>query len=259
MNWTNVLICGTIGVACSAVRYFISKQKSTTISILALIALPVTLYLLSPYISNTVKVSKLEEKYKENPLLNTISKKHPEEFKEFINISKQAEYNHEPSTTIDAYTVSLIRRVFSKHLNTASDEAIFRLITAQRDIYQILLKEHPEDIVKIELNQIDDSVVHLEELYPHLTEKIQKIEEEVILSENTSKTPIDDTLAKKKLAIIYSNLEKQFGEQNVFMTFTLPKSLPAATSEQIIFSYYQALLDCGKEDTALIVKYTMAA
>ncbi|MCW8451230.1 hypothetical protein [Legionella quinlivanii] len=257
MNWTNVLICGTIGSAFSAVKYFTSKQKSKTISALAFIALSITIYLFSPYISNIAKASKLEEKYKENQLLNTISKKHPDEFKEFINNSKKAVYNHEPQTTIDAYTISLIRRVFSKHLNTASDEAIFKLITTQRDIYQILLKEHPGDIVKFELNQLDDSVVNLEESYPHLMEQIQKIQEEVILSENTVKTPIDTTLAKKKMASIYSSLEKKFGEQNVFMTFSFPNSLPAATSAEIIVSYYQALLDSGKENTALIVKYSM--
>ncbi|KTC68084.1 hypothetical protein Lbir_2686 [Legionella birminghamensis] len=125
-------------------------------------------------------------------------------------------------------------------------------------MYQTLLKKHPAAVAKFELNQLDDSIFDLEDLYSGFLTQIQKVEAEVILSGNTAKSPIDTTLAKKKLASIYSNLEKKFGEQNVFLAFTFPNSLPPATSAEIIVSYYQALLDSGKENTALIIKYTMA-
>lgn len=85
----------------------------------------------------------------------------------------------------------------NKHLNTASDEAIVKLITAQRDMYQTLLKKHPAAVAKFELNQLDDSIFDLEDLYSGFLTQIQKVEAEVILSGNTAKSPIDTTLAKK--------------------------------------------------------------
>lgn len=257
------LISVLVAIVFRDIFKLIFKEKTTLIFMLTIFTGITTFTLLRPFVSQRYEMYTFEENIKaEYPLFKTISLTDPKEFKEFIDKSKNSIYLNEPPEKIAIYSAELINNIFPKYLLKASNETIFDYLNAQVHLYRELYKDDPDLVVKIETGQLNSKLSDLldSEKYKLLFLQISKAKENVVLSgENAKNTDINKGEVEQKLKEIIFKLEKDFGQKNVYLTFTTPNdpSLIRSTEAQIFISLYEALITSGKENAAPILKYLL--
>ncbi|HHW4979472.1 TPA: hypothetical protein ACU0X0_002868 [Legionella anisa] len=260
MHWLNGLIGGVAGAVSYYIFSLIFKNKPTLVTILAIASAVVAINLSKPFVTQRYEAYKFEEEIKKYPLFNLIAQSDPEEFKNFIDKSKNSIYINESPDKVTIYSQELVSSVFKKHILKASDESIFNYIIAQIYLYKELNKDNPELIVKLEMGQADPrlSTLFKSEKYKALSLKLLQAKENVILSSiNSNTTEINKSAIENNLKEIITNLAKNFGQQEVYLTFTKPNdpNLESSKKAQIIISFYESILNSGKENAAQIIKY----
>lgn len=261
MHWINVLIAGIAGAVFGIIFNLIFKNKPILVVILTVLSAVAAISLSKPFVTQRYESYKFEDEIKKYPLFNIISQSDPNEFKSFIEKSKDSIYKNESTDQITRYSQELVSTVFKKHILKASDESISNYIIAQINLYKEINKDNPELIIKVELGQPDPMLYKLfeSEKYKTLSLKLLKAKENVILSSNNQKktTKLDKATVENNLKEIITNLAKKFGQQEVYLTFTKPNdpNLESSKEAQIIISFYESILNSGKENAAQIIKY----
>lgn len=260
MHWINMVIGGVAGAVFGYIFHLIFRKNPTLVTILAISSAIVTINLSKSFVTQRYEAYKFEEDIKKYPLFYTIAQTNPKEFKDFIDKSKNSIYIKEPPEKITDYSRELVNRIFASHILKASNDSIFNYITAQVNLYKEIDKDNPDLVMKIEMGQADPrlSMLFNSERYKPLFLRLLQTKENVILSSvNSNEIELNKSAAENSLTEIMANLAKDFGQQDVYLTFTKPNdaSLLSSKAAQIIIAFYEAILNRGKENAAQIIKY----
>lgn len=200
----------------------------------------------------------------ESSLMTLIAQNSPQEFAIYIDQVKQNRLANHNSDNEAILANDLIRNQFHKFLPAASNDSIFNYLMTILNIYKKLYVEHPNSVLYLEFSDkfkdelANDKSINDISGSASLTKAIQEVIETGIKNKNpTVLTNTDEVNASTMTNTILSELATQFGNGVVSNTLNNPTDpeLDKKISAEIIITFYEKVLDQGKENAGLIMKY----
>lgn len=268
MIWAYILIGGFTGLIVGlATRPLVKDKKDQNIAnkislIAVILSLSITKWYGAPYYYAYTFENSIKNKY---PLFELLSTASPDAFSNYIKKIKQS-ILEDDQAKIEIYTSEFIGSEFLQYAVHATNQSIYKYVKVTTDFYKSIYMVNPNLVVYLEFSNtfmLNKPIYNSDQLNEKNLKDILSAKAGVI--ESAIKTPqpnlstADVQRARLILDHIYQNLIAKYGNENVKITFQHPsdQKLDKKIAAEIIISLYQALVEQGVDNAALVLKYLL--
>jgi hypothetical protein len=199
----------------------------------------------------------------EDPLFVLLAKKDPAHFNAYLH-QVQNSFLENRGELVPYYTGKYVYNQLVKYSPHATNVSFYYLAQATLALYNKLYTQNPELVITLEFNLQTVPEINLSALnkkYNQTVNPIVDAKKLIIESALTNPQPVlSQTQKSKAFSIIQSilmRLSNNYGNSMVSATFNNPTdpSLNQKIAAEIIIRFYQMILERGKDDGGLVVKY----
>lgn len=267
MIWLSILVATFIAVLCSSIFFFqvsASRMKKRTAYWLTVSAMVISLLGMHFYGTPHYLAYVFENKIKsEDPIFVLLAQKDPVHFNEYLHKIRNSFLDNE-SDQVSYYTGKYIYNQLIKYSPHATNISFYYLAKATLALYNKIYAHNPGMVLTLEFNlQTEPRMDYatLNKVYNQDVDPIADAKKLIIESALINPQPVLSQSQKDRALAIIQNillkLSTNYGNNVVSATFNNPTdpALNQKIAAEIIMKFYQMILDRGKDDGGLVVKY----
>lgn len=231
-----------------------TQKKSALFLLLCTIVMLPALYTLGRYLVYPTYLGwTFENDLQRQPLFMAIQKAHPQEYADFMAHAKQHVHKKDDMNLVATDATRLMDRIFYKHLQHASDEAIASHLKATVDLYRYLYTTDLAMILRFEQGG-NTAPVSLDALWKDST--FQSLLQRVLQTKMSiieAPLPLEGAIAIKAQDAVLNATLAQLAQKFAIHSKTAPE---VAASN--IIHFYSEIIALGKENAGNIMRHLAA-
>jgi hypothetical protein len=267
MIWLSIVVGSLIGVSFGCIFYYLIEKKKIrklTAYCLTFTATLLTLLGMQFYGAQHYLAYVFESKIKsEDPVFALLAEKSPIEFNQYIARIK-TNFVEDNGNKVPYYTGEYIYSQLKKYSPHAATQSFYDLAKATIALYSKIFAKDPGMVLTVEFNLQTVEPLDFKALGKTYNDALNPVATaKIMIIENAIKNPqpllskSDKERAKAIIHNILAKLSINYGDNVVTATFSHPNdpTLNRKLAAEIIIQFYQMLLDRGKDDAGLVIKY----
>jgi len=193
---------------------------------------------------------------KEDPVFILLAQKDPLPFHQYLD-KVRASFVNQQEQLVPYYTGQYIYGQLVKYSPQASAASFYNLAKTTLDLYSKTYAQNPSQVLTLEFNLQSASANDPSPAFNPITAVKEQILESALLHPQPALSQSEKDRAIAIIQNILMKLSLNYGNNVVMDTFQHPcdPALNQKIAAEIIMAFYQMILDRGKDDGGLVVKY----